>query len=120
MRSGARARGYTRQWERSAALFKVQHPLCLGCEAVGLVSATEVVDHVVPHKGDLDVFWDRNRWQPACKWHHDVVKQQLEHRYERGALTEADLWLNSSAAIAVTQRERNATGADGWPVDARG
>lgn len=120
MRSGARARGYDRQWERAAALFKVQNPLCLGCEAAGLVTATEVVDHVVPHKGDLDLFWDRNRWQPACKWHHDVVKQQLEFRYAKGVLTEQDLWLNSSAATALTKRERSAIGSDGWPVEGWG
>jgi 5-methylcytosine-specific restriction protein A len=116
MRSGANARGYDRQWERAAALFKIHNPLCLGCEAVGLVTATEVVDHVVPHKGDADVFWDRRRWQAACKWHHDVVKQQLEFRFAKGALTVADLWLNSSAAIALTKRERSSTGTDGWPV----
>jgi len=116
MRANSHQRGYDRQWERAAALFKLEHPLCLGCEAVGLVSATEVVDHVVPHKGNRDRFWDRSRWQPCCKWHHDVVKQQLEHRFSKGALTEADLWLNSSAAVAVTKRERNTVGTDGWPI----
>lgn len=25
-----------------------------------------VVDHVVPHRGDLTIFWDRSNWQPMC------------------------------------------------------
>lgn len=115
-RAGARERGYGRQWDRASALFRSEHPLCLGCQAVGRATPTEVVDHVLPHKGDMVLFWDRSKWQPACKWHHDVVKQQLEHRFARGACAEADLWLNSPAAVALTKREGTVTGSDGWPV----
>jgi 5-methylcytosine-specific restriction protein A len=116
MRTSAFDRGYDRQWQKASSLFKRQYPLCLGCEAIGRVAPTEVVDHVVPHKGDRELFWDQSRWQPACKWHHDVVKQQLEFRYLKGSLTEADLWLNSSAAIALSKREAVVIGSDGWPV----
>ena len=24
------------------------------------------VDHIVPHRGDRDLFWDRNNWQALC------------------------------------------------------
>jgi 5-methylcytosine-specific restriction protein A len=30
-----------------------------------------VVDHIIPHKGDKDLFWDSNNWQPLCKTCHD-------------------------------------------------
>ena len=120
MRTSARERGYSARWDRTAALFKLQHPLCLGCSAIGLVTATEVVDHVVPHKGDADVFWDQARWQPACRWHHDVVKQLLEVMFARGAVVPADLWLDSSRAIAITNQQRVAVGDDGWPVERQG
>jgi 5-methylcytosine-specific restriction endonuclease McrA len=113
-RGSARARGYDAQWDRAARLFKALRPLCLGCEAIGLIVAAEVVDHVLPHKGDMVLFWDQNRWQPCCRWHHDVVKQQLEHAYANGRAVEADLWLNSAKAIAVTKRERTSVGDDGW------
>jgi 5-methylcytosine-specific restriction endonuclease McrA len=116
-RGSARERGYTVEWDKAALFFRRQHPLCLGCEAVGRITATEVVDHVVPHKGDMVLFWDQSRWQPACRFHHDVVKQQLELMFARGAIAEADLWLNSSSAIAITKRERSAIGADGWPIE---
>lgn len=31
----------------------------------GLVQA-EVVDHKIPHKGDMKLFWDESNWQPLC------------------------------------------------------
>ncbi|MGY3527708.1 HNH endonuclease [Bradyrhizobium sp. USDA 4452] len=103
-RGSARDRGYDAAFDRASALFKQQHPLCLGCEAIDRVSATDVTDHVVPHKGDRTVFWDRDRWQPACRWHHDVVKQRLEAMYASGAITAADLWLNSAVAMRLTRQ----------------
>jgi 5-methylcytosine-specific restriction endonuclease McrA len=102
-RGTSRERGYTAGWDRSSLAFKRLHPLCLGCEAVGLVTATTVTDHTEPHKGDPVKFWDREKWQPACDWHHDVVKQVLEKQFAAGRLTVADLRLNSSAAVTVTR-----------------
>lgn len=32
----------------------------------------EVVDHIVPHKGDLSLFWSRSNWQSLCKRCHDI------------------------------------------------
>jgi 5-methylcytosine-specific restriction enzyme A len=101
-RGSARARGYSAEWDAASSLFKRHHPLCLGCEAVGRVTATEVTDHVKPHKGDPGRFWDAAMWQPACRWHHDVIKQSLESMFARGEIKVADLWLSSSTAIRVT------------------
>jgi hypothetical protein len=113
-RGSARERGYDAQWDKASALFRRLHPLCLGCQAVGLIVACELVDHVLPHKGDMVLFWDQSRWQPACRWHHDVVKQLLEVLFANGRAVEADLWLNSAKAIAITKRERTSVGDDGW------
>jgi 5-methylcytosine-specific restriction protein A len=30
-----------------------------------------VVDHIVPHRGNQKLFWDRKNWQSLCKTHHD-------------------------------------------------
>lgn len=30
-----------------------------------------VVDHIIPHKGDYERFWDRSGWQSLCKRCHD-------------------------------------------------
>lgn len=102
-RGTSRERGYTNRWDKAAASFKAKHPLCLGCHAIGRVAATEVVDHVVPHRGDMALFWDSSRWQPSCKWHHDEVKQQLEALFDQGKIKEQDLWLNSAAAQELSK-----------------
>jgi 5-methylcytosine-specific restriction protein A len=101
-RGSARERGYNVRWEKARRTFLTRHPLCLGCEAVYRVEPAVIVDHVIPHGGDSNRFWDTSHWQGCCKWHHDVVKQRLEDRYSRGAVQAADLWLNSKAAIALT------------------
>jgi 5-methylcytosine-specific restriction protein A len=116
-RASARARLYTARWDRAAQAFKARRPLCLGCEARGEVTPTAVVDHVIPHKGDAVLFWSRELWQPACRFDHDVVKQRLELMYARGAIVAADLWLDSSVAIALAKQQRASIGDDGWPVE---
>lgn len=116
-RQSAKRRGYDQRWHAEAAKFKRLHPVCLGCAAVGKRNRTEVVDHVEPHKGDQAKFWNRAMWQPACRWHHDVIKQQLERMYEQGEATVKDLWLNSAMAISMTKkRQRIPIGVDGWPT----
>lgn len=101
-RGSARERGYTTHWDNQARHFKLLHPLCLGCQAVGRVAPTDVVDHTIPHKGDQALFWDPNNRQPACDFHHSVVKQRLEQAYAEGRATKADLKLDSATAIALT------------------
>lgn len=65
-RPSAHARGYDRRWRRARAAFLQLHPLCADCEQRGLVTVATVVDHVRPHKGDQDLFWDETNWQPLC------------------------------------------------------
>ena len=70
---------YGARWRRSRELFLVEHPLCVYCQRQGRVAPATVVDHIVPHKGDLTLFWDRDNWQPLCKRCHDAVKAKEEH-----------------------------------------
>jgi 5-methylcytosine-specific restriction endonuclease McrA len=101
-RGSARERGYGARWDRASAGFKLAHPLCLGCEAIGRVVPATVTDHVEPHKGDMTKFWNAKRWQSCCAWHHDVVKQMLERRYASDEINLDDLWLNSALATRLT------------------
>ncbi|MEP4195970.1 MAG: HNH endonuclease [Aliishimia sp.] len=39
-----------------------------------------VVDHIKPHRGDMDLFWDERNLRSVCKKWHDQVKQSLEKR----------------------------------------
>ena len=45
--------------------------LCVSCQAEGKLTAATVVDHIIPHRGDMKLFWDESNWQPLCKEHHD-------------------------------------------------
>jgi len=59
-------RGYSYKWQQARKGFLAKHPLCVECERVGRVTASTDVDHIVPHKGDMDLFWDRSNWQAMC------------------------------------------------------
>jgi 5-methylcytosine-specific restriction protein A len=52
-------------------MFLRENPLCAECAKSNLLVEAEVVDHVIPHKGDYDLFWDRCNWAPLCKRCHD-------------------------------------------------
>jgi 5-methylcytosine-specific restriction enzyme A len=102
-RGSAHSRGYGRKWQRERTVYLDEHPLCLGCEAVGVVEAAVVVDHIVRHKGDDKLFWRRSNWQQCCLWHHDKIKQALEQMFDRGDITAADLRLDSATAVRLTR-----------------
>lgn len=48
-------------WRKARAEFLARHPFCVECGA-----PATVVDHIVPHRGDPIIFWDRRRWQSMC------------------------------------------------------
>lgn len=68
----ARERGYDSRWRKARLTFLRSNPLCVECEKEGWHIPATVVDHIIPHKGDMKLFWDRNNWQPLCKRHHDI------------------------------------------------
>ena len=70
-RPSAHQRGYTGRWQRERLYFLSQHPLCVMCEAENRVKAATVVDHITPHRGNMELFWDVSNWQALCKTHHD-------------------------------------------------
>ena len=71
MRGGANARGYDARWRKARALFLRQNPLCAECHKNGVLTPATVVDHIIPHRGDAVLFWDKQNWQPLCKDCHD-------------------------------------------------
>ena len=39
-----------------------------------------VVDHIIPHKGDERLFWDAdNNWQSLCEECHNSTKRKMEN-----------------------------------------
>ena len=71
-RPSAARRGYGPRWRRARAAYLARHPLGVSCGAAGRLEPATVVDHIVPHKGDSVLFWDRANWQSMCKSCHDA------------------------------------------------
>ena len=69
-RGNSAARGYGWRWRRYRAGYLRAHPLCVMCEAEGRTVLAVEVDHKVPHRGDMRLFWDRDNHQGLCKPHH--------------------------------------------------
>ena len=62
---------YGYQWQKARKLYLKAHPLCVRCFEQGRYIKATVVDHIIPHRGDQALFWDRDNWQPLCKKCHD-------------------------------------------------
>lgn len=70
-RPSARERGYNTRWDKARKTFLARQPLCAHCQANGKLTAATVVDHIVPHRGNQQLFWDRTNWQPLCTTCHN-------------------------------------------------
>ncbi|MHA7342488.1 HNH endonuclease [Burkholderia pseudomallei] len=72
-RGSANERGYTHRWRKAREHYLRLHPLCecAECRAAGHITPAQVVDHIIPHRGDMRLFWDQSNWQAMSKRCHD-------------------------------------------------
>jgi 5-methylcytosine-specific restriction enzyme A len=82
LRPSAAARGYGSRWRQARTGFLRRNPLCDACAKAGLLVPATVVDHVIPHRGNRELFWDQTNWAPSCKRCHDG-KTAREGRWGR-------------------------------------
>ena len=59
------SRGYDAKWRKARIDYLLLHPVC----ACGKPS--EVVDHIIAHKGDQSLFWDESNWSAKCQSCHN-------------------------------------------------
>ena len=73
-RGTAAERGYDWRWHKASKAFLQEHPLCAICQrkTPPVVTAAVLVDHIKPHRGNPDLFWDEANWQPACTRCHNI------------------------------------------------
>lgn len=69
---------FTSKWKalRIAQLRKA--PLCAFCLSQGVITQANIVDHIMPHKGKRELFYDDKNLQSLCKHCHDSHKQRFE------------------------------------------
>ena len=68
----------SRRWRKAREQYLKGNPLCVDCLAFGKVTPASVVDHVIPHRGDERLFWDRANWAALCAPCHSAHKQREE------------------------------------------
>ena len=56
----------TKRWKRARLQYLKRSPLCVDCGELGLVVEATDVDHIIPHKGDASLMWDKTNWQSLC------------------------------------------------------
>lgn len=78
-RPSSSERGYDGKWAKERAAYLAVHTRCVRCNA-----PSTVVDHIVPHRGDRQLFWSRSNWQPLCTPCHSRAKQAEERRQQPG------------------------------------
>lgn len=71
-RPNAADRGYGPDWQRYRKQYLIANPWCVCDECrAGKALPANVVDHIVPHKGDMKLFWDTRNHQAMNKMCHD-------------------------------------------------
>jgi 5-methylcytosine-specific restriction protein A len=69
------------RWQRLRKWFLSKHPLCTECERQTRITPATVVDHIKPHQGDPELFWDENNLQALCKPCHDRKTAREDGRW---------------------------------------
>ena len=64
-------------WKRRRAFQLASEPLCVECLAQGRETAANTADHVIPHKGDWELFI-AGQLQSLCETCHSAIKQRAE------------------------------------------
>ena len=64
---------YDWKWTKYRAWFLAQaaNALCVYCQREGRITPAVVVDHITPHRGNYQLFWETTNHQPLCKTCHD-------------------------------------------------
>jgi hypothetical protein len=71
--------GKGRRWQRVRQLILARQPICpdpFGLHAGRVVPAAEV-DHILPHRGQRELFWDAsNLWALCCECHAEKTRRE--------------------------------------------
>lgn len=58
------------KWKRVRSQHLFDQPRCIMCLAANKQTPANEVDHIIPHCGDTDLFWDESNHQSLCKSCH--------------------------------------------------
>ncbi len=79
-RPSSAQRGYDARWRSARELFLANEPLCRNCMLQNIITGADVVDHIIPHRGDQELFWDQTNWQPLCYSCHSIKTTTIDNK----------------------------------------
>lgn len=69
-RGNSNSRGYNWSWRRARLMFLRRNPLCVDPFGIHAkenhIEPATLVDHIIPHKGDREKFWNKDNLQSLC------------------------------------------------------
>lgn len=71
----SRSMGYDKDWDKYRFRFLHYNPQCFTCP-----SRATVVDHRIPHKGDMELFKDLQNHLPLCSQCHNYVTGKFDRK----------------------------------------
>jgi 5-methylcytosine-specific restriction enzyme A len=78
----------SRRWRIASERFRAspEGALCRPCRARGKLVPSAAVDHIVPHAGDLELFWSEANWQGICASCHSSKTRSDEYVQKTGQI----------------------------------
>jgi len=105
-------------WRSASMSHLARNPLCVFCEQHGRLTPAQCVDHIIPWRGDTQLFLEHGNWQSLCNTCHgrkgmaelSTPYRRIEGRYVVTGLR----GVGKSTWVA----ERANTGDIVWDLDA--
>ena len=57
-------------WRNFRLTFLSENPLCVACLSLGRHTPSFIADHIIPHHGNIELFWDEENIQALCNRCH--------------------------------------------------
>lgn len=90
---------YDRKWQKYRARFLHHNKLCYVCH-----DPAKHVDHIVPHKNELDLFWKVDNYVPLCHRDHSIVTGRFD-KSEIPNTEDKIRWMNEQRQLrSITRR----------------
>lgn len=70
----------TAAWRNFRKYYLITHPLCVDCEADGVVEPAVVVDHIKPYKERPDLGLDETNMRGLCRLHDNRRRRDRSGR----------------------------------------